>query len=72
MSEPYVNISALEPLFAPHEEPNRHRIRADADGQPAKVVTGRRKTPVALAQNLRSLVKSWRENDYPGASDTTR
>ncbi len=70
--EPYVNISALEPLFAPHEEPNRHRVRAEAEGQPARVVTGRRRTPIAIAQNLRPLLKAWRDNDYPGASDTTR
>jgi type III restriction enzyme len=72
VSEPYINISALEPLFAPHEEPNRHRVRAEAEGQPARAVTGRRRTPIAIAQNLRSLVKAWRESDYPGASDTTR
>jgi type III restriction enzyme len=72
VSEPYVNISALEPLFAPHEEPNRHRVRADAEGQPARIVTGRRRTPIAIAQNLRPLLKAWRDNDYPGASDTTR
>ena len=72
MSEPFVNIAALEPLFATHEEPNRHRVRAEAEGQPARVVTGRRRSDIAIAQNLRALVKSWRDNDYPGASDTTR
>ena len=70
--EPYVNISALEPLFAPHEEPNRHRVRAEEEGKPARVVTGRRRSDIAIAQNLRPLVKAWRESDYPGASDTTR
>jgi type III restriction enzyme len=73
VSEPhYVNIAALEPLFAPHEEPARHRVRAEADGQPARVITGRRKTPIAIAQSLRPVVKTWRENDYPGSSDTPR
>ena len=72
MNEPYINISALEPLFAPHEEPNRHRVRADTEGQPARIVTGRRRTPIAIAQNLRPLLNAWRDNDYPGASDTTR
>lgn len=71
-SEPFVNISALEPLFAPHEEPNRHRVRAEEEGKPARAVTGRRRTDIAIAQNLRPLVKAWRESDYPGASDTTR
>ena len=68
----YVNLAALEPLYAPHEEPSRHRVRAEEDGQPAKTIAGRRKTPIGIAQSLRGLVKAWRENDYPGASDTTR
>lgn len=72
MSSHYVNIAALEPLYAPHAEPNSHRVRAEVDGQPARVVTGRRKTPIAIAQNLRPLIKQWRDNDYPGTSDTTR
>ena len=58
VSEPFINISALEPLFAPHEEPNRHRVRADKEGQPARIVTGRRRTPIAIAQNLRPLRQS--------------
>ena len=66
-----VNLSALEPLFAPHEEPNFHRVRAK-DGQPAEAKRGRRPSPIAIAQNLRRFVKEWRETDYPGASDTTR
>jgi type III restriction enzyme len=72
VSEHYVNIAALEPLYAPDQEPTTHRIRAEADGQPAKVVAGRRKTPIGVAQNLRSHVRMWRDTDYPGASDTTR
>src|SRR5207253_10918953 len=71
MPEPLVNLAALEPLFAPHEEPNRHRARAQ-DDQPAQVKKGRRPSPITIAQNLRSHVKAWRETDYPGASDTTR
>ncbi len=72
MSEPIINLAALEPLFAPHEEPNQHRVRAEADGQPAQVKKGRRPSPIMIAQNLRRFVKEWRETDYPGASDTTR
>jgi type III restriction enzyme len=72
VNEHYINISALEPLYGPDQEPNSHRIRAEVDGQPARAITGRRKTPIAIAQNLRSFVKIWRENDYPGTSDTTR
>ncbi|MFA4915557.1 MAG: DEAD/DEAH box helicase family protein [Syntrophales bacterium] len=72
MTSPVINVAALEPLFAPHEEPDYHRVRADRDGDPAKVVRGRRPTTIVIAQNLRFFVKAWRESDYPGASDTTR
>ncbi len=71
MSEPVINLAALEPLFAPHEEPNQHRARAQGD-KPAQVKKGRRPSKIAIAQALRSQVKAWRETDYPGASDTTR
>jgi type III restriction enzyme len=71
VSEPVINVAALEPLFAPHEEPNQHRARAQG-GQPAQVKKGRRPSKIAIAQSLRSHVKQWRETDYPGASDTTR
>ena len=70
MSEAVLNLSALEPLFAPHEEPNRHRAR-NKDGQP-EVRKSRRPSPIAIAQNLRRIVRDWRETDYAGASDTTR
>jgi type III restriction enzyme len=72
MTSPIINPSALEPLFAPHEEPNFHRVRAEKQGEPAKVVKGRRPSPITVANNLRSFVKAWRESDYAGASDTTR
>jgi type III restriction enzyme len=72
MSGMVINTAALEPLFAPHEEPNFHRVRAEKPGAPAKVVKGRRPSPITIAQNLRSFVKAWRESDYSGASDTTR
>ncbi len=65
-----LNLSALEPLFAPHEEPNRHRARSK-DGAP-EVRKSRRPSPIAIAQALRRFVREWRETDYPGASDTTR
>lgn len=72
MSSPVVNVSALEPLFAPHEEPTKHRMRALREGEPAQIVPIRRPSPIQIAQNLRHAVREWRENDYPGASDTTR
>lgn len=65
------SVSALEPLYAPHEEPNRHRVRGETGG-PARIVPHRRPTPIAIAQNLRGLVRRWRVTDYPGASETTR
>jgi hypothetical protein len=71
MPEPIVNLAAVEPLFAPHEEPNQHRARAQGD-QPAQAKKGRRPSKIGIAQSLRSHVKQWRETDYPGASDTTR
>lgn len=71
-TSPVVNLEALEPLYAPHEEPNRHRIRAEHEGEPARIVKGRRPTDIVIAQTLRSHVKMWRESDYAGASDTTR
>ena len=72
MNSPIINPAALEPLFAPHEEPNFHRVRAEKPGDPAKVVKGRRPSAITVANNLRSFVKAWRESEYAGASDTTR
>jgi type III restriction enzyme len=67
-----VNPAALEPLFSPWEEPTKHRIRGDKPGEPAKIINGRRPSPIVIAQNLRWSVKEWRETPYAGASDTTR
>jgi len=71
MSTPVINLAALEPLYAPHEEPNFHRVRSEK-GQPAKVVKGRRPSVITIAHNLRTFLKAWRKSDYAGASDTTR
>jgi type III restriction enzyme len=68
-----INPAALEPLFAPWEEPTKHRIRGDKPGEPAKIINGRRPSPIVIAHNLRWAVKEWRETAfYGGASDTTR
>jgi len=72
MTSSIINPAALEPLFALHEEPNFHRVRAEKPGEPAKVVKGRRRSSITVANNLRSFVRAWRESDYAGASDTTR
>ena len=34
-----INLAALEPLFAPHEEPNLHRARAQGDHPVSRCVT---------------------------------
>jgi hypothetical protein len=34
MPDRVINPAALTPLYAPHEEPNRHRVRARRDGEP--------------------------------------
>lgn len=69
---PLINPQALEPLFPPWEEPNAHRVRADRPGETAKVVKGRRPSPIIIANNLRSAIHDWREAYYVGVSDTTR
>lgn len=68
---PVVNVAALEPLFAPWEEPDKHRIRAQR-GFPPEIKTYRRPSPNRLVNPLRAAVKEWRELNYYGASDTTR
>jgi type III restriction enzyme len=68
----FINQSALEPLFKPWEEPNSHRVRADRAGDPARIVKGRRASPLVLAHNIRGAVREWREAFYAGASDTSR
>lgn len=68
---PVVNIAALEPLFVPWEEPDKHRVRAKK-GFPPEVKTYRRQSPIRLVNPLRAAVKEWRELNYYGASDTTR
>jgi len=69
---PTINTDALGPLFAPWEEPNAHRVRADVEGEPARIVRQRRPSPITLAQNIRAEVRQWREAFYAGASDTSR
>ena len=68
---PVVNVAALEPLFAPWEEPDKHRVRA-RKGFPPEIKTYRRPSPNKLVNPLRAAVKEWRELNYFGASDTTR
>ncbi len=72
MANTTINVQALEPLYEPWEAPNRHRVRAERDDQPARIVNGRRPSPIIIAQNLRHFVAEWRDTDYPGASETSR
>jgi type III restriction enzyme len=69
---PVINAAALEPLFAPWDEPNRHRVRGSSPGAPPDIKTYRRPSPIRLVNPLRAAVKEWRDLHYPGASDTTR
>ena len=65
MPDAALNLSALEPLFAPHEEPNLHRVRVK-DGQPAeaKDVTAfmeRHPELVGTVHEARAAHRSWSE-----------
>jgi type III restriction enzyme len=72
MPDAPLNISAFEPLYRPWEEPHSHRIRAAKSGDPAVIQKGRRPSSIQIAHTLRQAVSEWRQNDYPGASDTSR
>lgn len=69
---PIVNISALEPLYLPHEKPAKHRVRSKKECAPAEIIDGRRATAIEIAQNLRHDVDLWWDAGYGGASDTTK
>jgi type III restriction enzyme len=69
---PVINAAALEPLFAPWDEPNRHRVRASVKGAPPELRRHRRPSSLKLVKPLRAAVKEWRDVNYPGVSDTTR
>jgi hypothetical protein len=55
-----VKAEALEPLFAAWEEPTKYRARNESGA--AIECKGRRPSGIAIAQNLRTVVKEWREN----------
>jgi type III restriction enzyme len=65
-----VNPTALEPLFAPWEEPTKHRVKADKPGEPAKIIHGRRPSPIVVANNLCGRIKPWRETPNAGSRIT--
>ena len=72
MAENHINITALEPLYQPWEEPNQHRTRAEKEGGPAVIQKGRAPSKITIVNNLRVELDQWRNNDYVGASETTR
>ncbi|UBF27595.1 DEAD/DEAH box helicase family protein [Kovacikia minuta CCNUW1] len=71
MTSSTLNPTVLEPLFAPWQEPNAHRVQAEKSGDPAVVKQGRRASAIEVVNNLRAAVREWREAFYIGASDTT-
>lgn len=72
MRDATINLAALEPLYAPADEPNRHRAPALTPDGPAQVLNGRRPSSILIANNLRHALDEWRQNYYFGASETTR
>jgi len=66
------NLSALQPLFKPWEEPIRHRIPNPEYGGPALIKPGRRPSKVPLVRGIRAEVDGWRRGGYAGVSETAR
>jgi type III restriction enzyme len=66
------NRSALQPLFQPWEQPNRHRLPNPDPDQPAIIAPGRRPSKVPLVNAIRAQVDVWRAAGYPGISETSR
>lgn len=61
----------LEPLFAPWEEPDKHRIKPAAEGD-SPIKFGRRPSKCLLVPYLRGLVRDWRHGGYAGATETSK
>lgn len=72
MTNETINLSALEPLYTPWEEPNQHRLKAEKPGGEARIAKGRRQSVISIANNLRYELNAWRNAEYVGASDTTK
>ena len=66
------NLSALEPLFKPWEEPTMHRRPNPTPGAPAIVEQGRRPSKVPIVRAIRAKVDDWRRDGYAGVSETSR
>lgn len=61
----------LESIYAPWEEPSRHRVKNEAGG-PAIIKPGRRPSRALLVPYVRDQVSLWRDAGYPGATETTK
>lgn len=72
MTKRTINEMSLMPLYLPQEEPTAHRAAAKKAGGEAIIKDGRRPSLMPIVNNLRNLLDDWRNNFYPGASDTTR
>lgn len=66
-----MSSNPLEPLYAPWEEPNLHRVK-NPNGGAALVQPGRRRSRCRLVSHLRAQVDNWRDSHYAGATDTTK
>jgi type III restriction enzyme len=66
------NISALEPLFKPWEEPIQYRLPNTKEGQPAVITAGRRPSKIGIVRAIRTEVDEWRRGGYAGATPTSR
>jgi len=66
------NVSALEPLFKPWEEPTHYRERNPQPGAPALIKPGRRPSKAPLVRAIRAEVDAWRRGGYAGVSETSR
>jgi type III restriction enzyme len=66
------NLSALDPLFQPWEEPTLHRVRNPQPGQPALIQPGRRPSRCALAPGIRAEVGAWRRGGNGGLVSLSR
>lgn len=61
-----LDITALQPLYAPWDEPTRYRVKDKG------IVAGRRPSRATLVPYIRSQVSDWRHSGYEGASETTK
>lgn len=66
------NVSALEPLYKPWQEPISYREPNLTPGGPAVIRAGRRPSKLPTVRAIRAEVDAWRQGGYGGVSDTSR